>query len=264
MPEPVASPAAPAAPTTLATGEAPPVVAPAAAPAAPAVPDAAAVEAAAKAEAERVAKLTPEQKKEETDAKAKTEADAKAEADRVAKLTPEQKKVEADAKAKADADAKAKLVPDKYELKLPDGLTLDAEVSGEFEKTAKELGLSQDAAQRLYDLGAKATQRNTAALLTNVKALQDSWLASSTADKEFGGENLAKNMAVAKTALRFGSPELVKVLNESRLGDHPEVIRWMYRVGKAMAEDTFTPGGQPISRDASEAAMAKRLYPNQN
>lgn len=202
--------------------------------------------------------------KTKADATAKADSDAKAEAERVAKLTPEQKQAEAEAKAKAEAEAKAKQVPEKYELKLPDGVSLDTEVSGEFEKTAKEMGLTQENAQKLYELGAKATQRNTAALLTNVKVLQESWLAASTADKEFGGDKLNENMAVAKTALKFATPELKQILNESRLGDHPEVIRWMYRVGKAMAEDTFVTGGKQGARDSSDEARAKRLYPNQN
>jgi hypothetical protein len=128
---------------------------------------------------------------------------------------------------------------------------------------AKEMGLSQEKAQKLYDIGVKSVQKSNTALLGTVKTLQDGWLEASKTDKEFGGDGLEKNLAVAKSALKFATPELKKILNESRLGDHPEMVRWMYRVGKAMAEDTFVPGNKVLSRDETEEARAKRLYPNQ-
>lgn len=203
------------------------------------------------------------------DAQAEKAAADAAEAERVAKLTPEQKQAEDEAKAKADAEAKAKAdaeerakrAPEKYELSLPDGMKADAEVSGEFEATARKLGLTQEEAQELYALGAKANQRSAEAMLADVKALQESWLSAAQSDKEFGGEKLKENLAVAKTALKFATPELKQILNETRLGDHPELIRWMYRVGKAMAEDTFVTGRQSATRDSTEAARADRMYP---
>lgn len=272
MPEPVAAPS-PAAPVTTPASEATTLATSEVAPAPGA--DAAAIEAAAKAEAERVAALTPEAKaKEEADAKAKTEAEAKKAADaetaRRAALTSEQRKAEDDAKAKSEADAKAKeaadrakRAPEKYALTLPENMAIDAEVSGKFETAAKKLGLTQEEAQELYAIGAEASQKSVTELLTRGAQVQAEWLEQAKADKEFGGENLAKNMATAKAALKFASPELKKVLNETKFGDHPELIRWMYRVGKAMSEDSFVTGSRPQYRDETEAARAKRLYPNQ-
>ena len=46
-------------------------------------------------------------------------------------------------------------------------------------------------------------------------------------------------MAVAQGALaRFGTPGLRAFLTESGGGNHPEVIRFMARVGNAIAEHT--------------------------
>jgi hypothetical protein len=195
------------------------------------------------------------------DEKARQEADAKAEADRVAKLTPEQLKAETDAKAKAEADAKAKQVPEKYEFKTPEGIKVDAEVTASFEAEAKALGLSQEAAQKLYDLGAQAVQKQVAETQSGIKSLQESWLVASKADKEFGGDKLTENLAVAKSAMKFATPELKDILNASRLGDHPEMIRWMYRVAKAMQEDKHVTGN---TAPPTTKSVAQRMYPNQN
>jgi hypothetical protein len=48
------------------------------------------------------------------------------------------------------------------------------------------------------------------------------------------------NLEKAKrAALRFGGATLIKFLNESRLGDHPEMIRAWYNVGEATSEDSL-------------------------
>ena len=66
---------------------------------------------------------------------------------------------------------------------------------------------------------------------------------------------------VAKKALEtFGTPELRTLLNESGMGNNPEVIRAFYRVGKAISEDKFV-SGKATPADANDA---RSLYPNSN
>ncbi len=48
-------------------------------------------------------------------------------------------------------DKKADGAPEKYEFKAPDGREYDAEVLNNFSEVAKDLNLSQDAAQKLLD-----------------------------------------------------------------------------------------------------------------
>lgn len=130
---------------------------------------------------------------------------------------------------------------------LPEGVKLDESTMDEFKGVAKELGLSQEQAQKLVGLGAKMQTGNaeayTKALQETVDKTADSWKAEAKADKEFGGDQFDKNLGVAKTALdTFGTPELKKLLAESRLGNHPEVLRFMFRAGKAISQDGFNPG----------------------
>lgn len=151
-----------------------------------------------------------------------------------------------DGEKKPDAQAGA---PEEYaDFTAPDGIALDPEVTGEFKAVAKELNLTQEQAQKLANLGATITQKQagqTTALLEKARA---EWTQAATADKEFGGDALKANMSVARKAMdQFGTPELKSLLNESGLGNHPEVIRFFYRAGKAISEDTFVGGGSSIS-----------------
>lgn len=158
------------------------------------------------------------------------------------------------------AQAKA---PEVYEFKAGEGREFDPEVLKSFSEIAKELDLPQDAAQKVLDkVAPKILERQMQALET----ARNEWAESARTDKEFGGDKLNDNLVVAKKALdSFGTPELRKLLNESGLGNHPEMIRMMYRAGKAISEDRFvggTRGGQK-SGPKGFNDLASALYSNQ-
>lgn len=169
------------------------------------------------------------------------------------------------AAAKADEAAKTaeRVVPEKYELTAPEGVTLELESLGEFEGLAKELKLTQEEAQKVTDIGVRMTQKFAAQQAEAIQTAAAEWAASSSSDKEFGGDKLTENLAVSKKALdAFGTPELRTLLNDSRLGNHPEVIRFMYRAGKAISEDRMVTGGAGPA--TANTTTAKSLYPNQS
>jgi len=170
-----------------------------------------------------------------------------------------------EAKAEDKPADKPAGAPEKYEFKAPDGLALDAELMGEFEGIARELDLPQDKAQLVVDkLAPKVAERMVAQQAQVAQQARTEWGEAAKADKEFGGDNLPANLAMAKKAMStFGTPELRTLLDESGLGNHPEVIRAFFRAGKAISEDSRVvngqQGNQPAGRDA-----AKSLYPNQH
>lgn len=149
--------------------------------------------------------------------------------------------------------------PEKYEFAAPEGKSYSAEAVEAFSALAKDLDLSQGAAQKMIDTLAPALAAKQAQ--AQEKARND-WAESSRSDKEFGGDKIDENIAVAKNALdQFGSPELRALLNESGLGNHPEFIRAFYRVGKAISEDRMVSGsGAP----QGASSVAQRMYPNMN
>ena len=156
-------------------------------------------------------------------------------------------------------DGKPQGAPEKYEFATPEGMQFDDAVVGAFSEVAKDLNLSQEAAQKILDMvGPVMAAQQVEAL----QAASTEWAEASKTDKEFGGDKLNENLAVAKKAMdQFASPELRTLLNESALGNNPEVIRMFYRVGKAISEDGFVVGGNAKN---SEQTTAQRLYPNMN
>ena len=159
-----------------------------------------------------------------------------------------------------EAPAEVKAAPETYEFKAPEGRVFDSEVIAEYSKVAKELNLSQEAAQRVLDaVGPKLAERQAA----QVEAVRNGWADNSKADKEFGGDKLTENLGVAKKALdQFGTAELRSLLNESGLGNHPEVIRFMYRAGKAISEDRIVTGSAATAKSGpkSFSDLADVLY----
>jgi hypothetical protein len=147
--------------------------------------------------------------------------------------------------------------PEKYEFKAPEGQSFDANVLAQFEEVAREINLPQAEAQKMLDKIAPALAQKQADI---IKAAQDEWVASTKADKEIGGDKLDANLSVAKKALdTFGTPALRDLLNESGLGNHPEIIRAFYKAGKAISEDSFVPGGSKPAGN-SDQSLASKLY----
>jgi hypothetical protein len=160
--------------------------------------------------------------------------------------------------AKPDAKESAPAAPEKYEFTPPDGYEFDPRTIGAFSEVAKELGMPQESAQKILDKMAPAMAEKEAARMEEIR---NEWADAAKADKEFGGDKLTDSLASAKKALdAFGSPELKDLLNQSGLGNHPDVIRFMVRAGKAISEDGFVSG----ARGAGNTASAQNLYSKSN
>ncbi|MCG8999842.1 hypothetical protein LH429_16150 [Laribacter hongkongensis] len=168
---------------------------------------------------------------------------------------------QADAAQVADGqqqEQKTTGAPERYDFKAPEGMQFDAAVIEQFSGIARELNLPQDAAQQMLDRMAPALQARQSEQLA---AASEQWITAAKADQEFGGEQLAENLGLAKRALdQFGTAELKSLLNDSGLGNHPEVIRFMVRAGKAISEDRFVAGTRGASGPGDDPA--KRLFPN--
>lgn len=95
-----------------------------------------------------------------------------------------------------------------------------------------------------------------------LSAAKSEWIEQSKVDKEFGGDKLKENLAVANKALKaFGSPELVALFEQSGLGDHPEIIRVFYRAGKTISEDHFV-GHDSTGKEVRDPAEI--MFPSMN
>lgn len=172
----------------------------------------------------------------------------------------EQKQEGAEQKPKADANApKEKVVPEKYELNIPEGAQITQAALKRIEDQAKEKGLSLEEAQAMVDSENAAVSGYLNDHKENFAKLADSWRETVQADPELGGDNYKETVANANAVIeRYGSPEFKKILDATRWGDNPEVVRVFARIGKAMAPGKFVP---PTSPAAPEQEHAQVLFP---
>ena len=162
-------------------------------------------------------------------------------------------------------EAKPTGAPEAYaEFTVPDEGVLHPDVAASFKATAKDLNLTQDQAQKLVTTlqpqMAKAAADAREAAIASMTAGFETTLAS---DKEIGGTKaqVDANVAVAKATFdKFGTPELRAFLTESRLGNHPELVRWAYRVGKAMNDDGSFVSGKAPTHVPGDEGTASRMY----
>lgn len=148
----------------------------------------------------------------------------------------------ADAEKGGDADGGSEKpsVPEKYDLKLPEGSRLDASVIERTAVLSRTLGLSNDSAQQLIEYAQGEITQYAEAQAAAYKETVNKWPDQVKADKEIGGDAYEQNVELARRVIkRFATPEFTKSLDESGYGNHPELVRVFVKIGKAMAEDTL-------------------------
>lgn len=168
-------------------------------------------------------------------------------------------KAEHDKTKPADKDAKKEddvpeIKPEDYEYAaIPEGFELDEEVDKEFREIAAKLKLPKEAVKDLTALQIKMYAKQQDALAATVEG----WGESLKTDKEVGGRDYPANMAKAREAkIAFFPPEINALLDKTGLGNHPAMVKGLYRIGKAMGE-TGTLQGKPVQ---SNGTLLENLY----
>ena len=140
--------------------------------------------------------------------------------------------------------------PEKYELQAPEGKEFDADSLAALEGVARDLNLDNASAQKIIDKIAPALAEKQSRALDAASA---QWVGQVKADKDIGGDKLNESLVAARTALdQFGTADLRALLDTSRLGNHPEVVKFMARVGQAISPDSKFIGGKPAPADAKD------------
>ncbi len=163
-------------------------------------------------------------------------------------------------KSGAEGDGEnANDAPEQYaDFTMPEGVVLDPALVEKFSPIAKELNLSQDQAQSLVDL---QTETLKAEKVKGDKLWDDTqaeWKAAGETDAEFGGEKYDENVGLAARAIKqFGNAEFNTMLLATGTGNHPEMIRFLWNIGKLIADDKILIGGGG-AKDGK--TVAQRLY----
>lgn len=126
-----------------------------------------------------------------------------------------------------------------------------------FTQYATAMGWDNVQAQAALDFQVQ----NGRAAQTVFKQQLAQWEGAVRADPELGGKNLSTTVATANKAMHHFDPSgtISALLKSSGHGSNPDVVRFLYKVGKALGEDRI-----PLAGDGqrSRLPLAERMYPN--
>lgn len=162
-----------------------------------------------------------------------------------------------------EEQAKPAGAPESYaEFTLPEGISLDKAALEGFTPLAKDLNLSQEQAQKVVDLYAQKMLPQIQQAFADQKAqMVEGWLQASIKDQDIGGARFDASVSTARKALdAFGTPALKAALDESGLGNHPELIRLLANIGNRISEDATA---STTSATTGSRSAAEILYGNQ-
>lgn len=164
-------------------------------------------------------------------------------------------------------------VPEKYEFKAPEGYELNEEVVTQASEMFKEMGLSQEQAQKLVDFYADQMIKTGEAPINAYEELRADWRKTAIADKEIGdgreGLKPAVKEAVSKAIDSLG-PDLAKefrsMVDITGVGDNPSFLKAVYKWAEAVTEGKPVPGTSPTKQSQAAPGQvrsaASTLFPN--
>lgn len=145
--------------------------------------------------------------------------------------------------------------PETYELDLPD--TVDEALVTEAIAVFREQGLTNDQAKAVAALHARSHDQAVEQWQTTVSG----WEEAVKSDADLGGEKFdAVRARTAKLVADFGTPALVEALEMYGFGNHPELVRMLNNVARAMGEDS-TPG-KNSGRTPTESERLQKMFPS--
>lgn len=170
-------------------------------------------------------------------------------------VTPEEPPV------KEETPATAVVEDFKLEVSKESGLTEKDAL--EVTALAKGAGLSKEVAQKLLDNRAEQLKNVFETQQTEYANKVSGWKKELENDPEIGGVNFKTSILQANIILdKFASPKLRKDLDSTGLGNHPELVRFIARLGKEFSNDTMVKGGNSFAAPAR--SIEDIMYPDKN
>lgn len=160
------------------------------------------------------------------------------------------------------AEAPAGGAPESYtDFRIPEGATVDKSAIDSATPVFKELGLTQDQAQKLVDLYPKLSGDIVKANNDAYVAMRESWITELKADKDIGGKLDHVAQEVGKLKSRLPDPvreALNEAMNFTGAGDHPAVVKALYEFAKLVNEGSHVTGAQPSPHGQAKSGVVNR------
>jgi hypothetical protein len=148
------------------------------------------------------------------------------------------------------------------DLKAPDGSLLTADNVKAFAEAAQKANLDPAVAKSMLEQQSKILSDFQASVAAKHEEQVLAWDQSLAQDKEIGGDALKANIDQGRRALeRFGDKDLLDALRTSGFNSYPPLVRFLVKVGRAMAEDRNAGSASgPAGMSAQEASAS--LWPS--
>jgi len=171
-----------------------------------------------------------------------------------------------------DATDKPVGAPEVYaDFSIPEGHTLDAATIESATPIFRELGLSQDQAQKLVDFYSAKIGEINSQNESFMEQMRTEWRNQLKEDKDIGGKLDAVKVNVGRALDRM--PEGIRepfkeAMNLTGAGDHPAVIKAIHAFASLIGEGTHVTGNAPSEHGQSKTGVSNRpsaaqsMYPN--
>lgn len=162
--------------------------------------------------------------------------------------------------------------PEAYaDFSIPEGHTLDAATIESATPIFRELGLSQDQAQKLVDFYSTQVGKINAENEGYMETMRTQWREELKADKDIGGKLDQVKVEIGRAIDRL--PPTVRepfkeAMNLTGAGDHPAVIKAIHAFASLIGEGTHVTGNAPSEHGQSKTGVSNRpsaaqsMYPN--
>jgi hypothetical protein len=160
--------------------------------------------------------------------------------------------------AKPVEGAPVSAAPEKYDftqVKLPEGIALDQAAVDQFTPVFKEIGLTQEQANKLVAVEAARAQARAKADADNWKQQNALW--QEETKKAFGPKLNEELAFVAKARNALVTPDLQADLDASGFSNRLPFLQFMAKIGRMVSEDNLVEG-----KAAHTGVSAKTLYPS--
>jgi len=159
---------------------------------------------------------------------------------------------------KKEEEPKAE-VPEKYDVSLPEGMDLDETTLELFTPIFKELGITNDGAQKLVEAYVPLIQstidRQREESQDYFKSIIAGWKTDTMT--ELGPKAKDDLAACGRAINKFGGDDLRTMLQETGVGNHKELVKFMAKIGRTISEDSVVDPNQPHNLDSADP---RRIY----
>ncbi len=129
----------------------------------------------------------------------------------------------------------------------------------DYKNIAHQLGLTQNQANKILDMWSQANYDQSQQAQENYEGMQAQGVHA--LQKEWG-KSYNENVELARRAFtNFASKEALDIMEDSGLGNHPEIVKMFSKIGQLLKEDGIMVG-EPGIGDALSPAMAQEKIDN--